>query len=799
MNAIDTGILAVLNSLWMAAAATLVAGLALHLIPRVNAATRYAVWWVVLAVVVALPAAVALGSRQQNAPAAAPTTAQPQVHRAAAEPRRVSRPVASASAGVVTVRIQPAAQAVDPSGSSVRLVQFHPLELRADKWPSWILALWSVVFLIQAARILASYRYLRGVKRRTTAPSTERLLQFHRWLAACGIRRPVRLLMSSEIASPMAVGFFAPAVILPGALTEQLDPAGLDHVLLHELAHVARYDDWTNLAGRFCSAILQLHPVAVWILSRIEREREMACDDWVVAHTGTARPYAASLARLFELCLARRRDLLATGLALGGRSSQLRQRIERLVRRRGSAPATTNVLMSRVVPCALALMLIVAAGPRAPHWIAFAQAAPQSTGPISGVIQGVPGGVAGGTIGGIAGSISGGIAGGISGAVAAPRITNGISSTIASVPSGVAGGVPSLAASTTIVSSPVSGAISGGVPQQLSTPAQVAPAAGAELHEYPREVVFDWSAVMGAESYVLEVDCMDCCVKGKWCSESDQHLISTYRDLQTTSFTVEFPGDQRGRWRVSAVAGLLTSDKSSWREFSFNTAAAMAPAARAPVPLSPVANALIDGAAGKISFTWQAVPGATSYMLELDIFGTCLADKWCTEVGKRWIEADIKDTKVSVDLPKGDRLRWRVSGVAGARKTLSSQWSELSVRGPEPHMAAPTVAASASPQMVDGSPVYRVGNGVTPPVPTYRIEPSYPQQANQDHVTGTVLVHVIVAADGSVRNATIQKGVRDDLDRAALDAVGKWHFKPAMKDGQAVAVWSTIEVTFNLK
>src|SRR5690242_21251323 len=43
-----------------------------------------------------------------------------------------------------------------------------------------------------------------------------------------------------------------------------------------------------------------------WILRRIEIERETACDDWVVARTQSARPYAQSLARLYELRLARR-------------------------------------------------------------------------------------------------------------------------------------------------------------------------------------------------------------------------------------------------------------------------------------------------------------------------------------------------------------------------------------------------------------------------------------------------------------------------------------------------------------
>jgi TonB family protein len=59
-----------------------------------------------------------------------------------------------------------------------------------------------------------------------------------------------------------------------------------------------------------------------------------------------------------------------------------------------------------------------------------------------------------------------------------------------------------------------------------------------------------------------------------------------------------------------------------------------------------------------------------------------------------------------------------------------------------------------------------------------------------------VLVRVIVAEDGTIKDAHIIRGVRDDLDQAALEAVKVWLFEPAHKDGKPVAVWSQIEVTF---
>jgi hypothetical protein len=161
----------------------------------------------------------------------------------------------------------------------------------------------------------------------------------------------VQLLVSSEIISPVAVGFLCPAVMIPETLLNEFSSDDLDHVFLHELAHIARRDDWTNLFARFIGALLPVHPVAVWVLKRIEQDREIACDDWVVAMTGDARPYAASLTRLFELCSARRRQLLATGMA--DRASHLGERVagRRGVRHSSSRWVCTYRVTSPALGC----------------------------------------------------------------------------------------------------------------------------------------------------------------------------------------------------------------------------------------------------------------------------------------------------------------------------------------------------------------------------------------------------------------------------------------------------------------
>jgi beta-lactamase regulating signal transducer with metallopeptidase domain len=326
---------AVLNSLWQAAAVAAAVWLLLKWTPRINAATRYAVWWAVLAVVVLLPVVTGIEWR-----------AQPP-----------APPLQAAELPLVARAVSPAQSSPQPSS--------HTID--AGDWPVGVFAAWALVSLLLLARIGWSYRHLRRIKCRARPASPELQFHFDTWLLACRITRKVRLLVSTEIGSPMAAGFLHPAVLLPEPLVDQFTEAELDHVLLHELAHIARRDDWTNLWARMAGALLALHPVAAWVVRRIDREREIACDDWVVAHTGDARPYAASLARLFELCSVQRRTLLASGMAESG--GHLGHRVELLLRRGREFTARTSVL--RVAGMAIGLLACAAAGARMPRWIVF--------------------------------------------------------------------------------------------------------------------------------------------------------------------------------------------------------------------------------------------------------------------------------------------------------------------------------------------------------------------------------------------------------------------------------------------
>ena len=81
-----------------------------------------------------------------------------------------------------------------------------------------------------------------------------------RRLSEYGGTRSVRLCHSSGVSVPAVIGFARPAIILPTSLVPQLSEEEMDVVLLHELAHLRRWDDWSNLAQRMVKAVFFFIP-----------------------------------------------------------------------------------------------------------------------------------------------------------------------------------------------------------------------------------------------------------------------------------------------------------------------------------------------------------------------------------------------------------------------------------------------------------------------------------------------------------------------------------------------------------
>ena len=78
----------------------------------------------------------------------------------------------------------------------------------------------------------------------------------------------------------------------------------------------------------------------------------------------------------------------------------------------------------------------------------------------------------------------------------------------------------------------------------------------------------------------------------------------------------------------------------------------------------------------------------------------------------------------------------------------------------------------------------------------YRVEPDYTPDAREKQITGTVVLGVTVGHDGLPQSIQIKKSLFPSLDESAVNAVRKWRFEPAMKDGQPVSMYLQVEFYF---
>lgn len=86
--------------------------------------------------------------------------------------------------------------------------------------------------------------------------------------------------------------------------------------------------------------------------------------------------------------------------------------------------------------------------------------------------------------------------------------------------------------------------------------------------------------------------------------------------------------------------------------------------------------------------------------------------------------------------------------------------------------------------------------GREPPVPVRTVAPDYPREMRARSISGVVMVHCMIDSQGNVSEATVAKSTNENFDSAAVDAVKKWKFKPALEDGNPVAMAVTIPIKF---
>jgi len=194
-----------------------------------------------------------------------------------------------------------------------------------------------VLLVIPAVRFIKNYRYVQVLRKYNLAKMNVEWRMFVRRVAEqIGINKPVHIWVSDLVTSPVTIGYLKPIILVPLAAMNNLTSLQMEAVLLHELAHIKRYDYLVNLIINFIQAILYFNPFIKAFVKTVEQERERSCDEIVMQFQYDPHNYAKALLTL------EKNNIVAQNMAIAATSGKndLLNRIERILKI-DSAPVFT--------------------------------------------------------------------------------------------------------------------------------------------------------------------------------------------------------------------------------------------------------------------------------------------------------------------------------------------------------------------------------------------------------------------------------------------------------------------------
>ncbi|HVN20238.1 MAG TPA: M56 family metallopeptidase [Dongiaceae bacterium] len=152
----------------------------------------------------------------------------------------------------------------------------------------WIVRWYRIAANVNSAKLLSDGREVSGLRR------IERLLE---------VRRPISVLLSRSSLEPGIFGIARPVLLWPEGISHGLEDAHLEAILAHEVWHVRRRDNLFAVLHMLVEAVFWFYPLVWWMGARLVEERELACDEAVIALRGDRQIYAESILKVCEFCL----------------------------------------------------------------------------------------------------------------------------------------------------------------------------------------------------------------------------------------------------------------------------------------------------------------------------------------------------------------------------------------------------------------------------------------------------------------------------------------------------------------
>jgi len=162
------------------------------------------------------------------------------------------------------------------------------------------------------------------------------------------------------------------------------------------------------------------------------------------------------------------------------------------------------------------------------------------------------------------------------------------------------------------------------------------------------------------------------------------------------------------------------------------------------------------------------------------------------EAVKRWRYEPYIFNDVAVEVPNTIIVDFKPDGhvefsqdIAGPASSNGGSSNEASAKS--------VLANTALPY-----PVYEGGSGIKPPKPISTPDPTYANSARKARKQGNVVLGFVVTPEGNTSDIEVCRSLDAALDQKAVEALSRWKFKPATKDGEPVAVHLRVDIAFHL-
>lgn len=220
-----------------------------------------------------------------------------------------------------------------------------------DQCLPYLVLLWILGALIMSLRLAGSWWYIHRVSRCGLVlpnPIWER--RFRKLLQQMKLPARVRIYFSQLVAEPVTFGHIKPIILFPVGLINQLSVDEVESILLHELAHISRWDYLVNWLQSVIELLFFFHPAVWWLSAEVRKAREHCCDDLVLQRGKTSRKlYAQTLTRIAALSFDQPKSKLV--MSIQGIKNAFSQRVLRLYGRNPAVLDWRKPVLSLTLGC----------------------------------------------------------------------------------------------------------------------------------------------------------------------------------------------------------------------------------------------------------------------------------------------------------------------------------------------------------------------------------------------------------------------------------------------------------------